>query len=67
MHITYRSFKLFDQSLFQADMYNSDLIYVVSYSDTNVALTKLFNTVHSVLSGHFTNDCFGPDSTRLFF
>ena len=50
--IKYRSIKHFDQSLVQADLCNSDLIYVESYSGPNVALTKLFNTIKSVLDKH---------------
>ena len=44
--------KHFNQSLFQADLYNSELIYVESYSGPNVALTKLFNTINSGLDKH---------------
>ena len=50
--IKYRSIKHFDQSLVQADLCNSDLIYVDAYSDPSVALTELFNTIQSVLDKH---------------
>lgn len=51
-HITYRSFKNFNESLFRSDLNDSNLKLVETFTDPNVALNMFYDTLKTVLDKH---------------